>query len=75
MPGGPWCLTDVPAEQACLGIPHGIDVAADGALIVADAGHHRIDRVGRRITTVLARLPDGRILVTDPANNRVIELR
>ena len=47
MPGGPWCVTDVPAEQACLGIPHGIDVAADGALIVADTGHHRIDRVGR----------------------------
>ena len=42
---GVGCAWDVPARQACLWVPHGIDVDTDGGIIITDTFHNVITKL------------------------------
>jgi serine/threonine-protein kinase len=73
------------ASRERLAAPHGLAVAPDGALLLADTGNNRIVRIDPTggTTTVLARVtgprgldvaPDGTVYVVDSGANRVLRL-
>lgn len=74
-----------PAVLAQLARPHGLAIAADGALLVSDTGNDRIRRIdpGSGVITTLAQVaaPDGldvgsggTISVVDGLNRRIVRL-
>jgi hypothetical protein len=73
------------AVNAQLASPHGLGIAADGALLVADTGNDRIRRIdlGSGVITTLAQVPmpdgmdvgpGGTISVVDGLNRRIVQL-
>jgi hypothetical protein len=73
------------AVNAQLARPHGLGIAADGALLVSDTGNDRIRRIdlGSGVITTLAQVampdgmdvgPGGRISVVDGLNRRIVRL-
>ena len=74
-----------PAVNAQLARPHGLGLAADGALLVSDTGNDRIRRIdlGSGVITTLAQVatpdgldvgPGGTISVVDGLNRRIVRL-
>ncbi|HSS81416.1 MAG TPA: hypothetical protein VLK24_09495 [Gaiellaceae bacterium] len=74
-----------PALDAQLSAPHGLALAADGALLVSDAGNGRVRRIDpvSGVISALAQigrpdgldvLADGSIVVVDGQNDRVVHL-
>lgn len=47
VPDGPGCAWDVPALNACIWVPHGIDVDGEGNLIITDTFHNVITKLGQ----------------------------
>ena len=71
--------------NAQLSRPHGLGIAADGALLVSDTGNDRIRRIdlGSGVITTLAQVatpdgldvgPGGTISVVDGLNRRIVRL-
>ncbi|HVD49377.1 MAG TPA: hypothetical protein VNB50_05055 [Gaiellaceae bacterium] len=63
--------------------PHGLAIAADGAVLVSDTGHQRIARVGGGVVTTFAQIgqpdgldvaADGSVYVVDEEEDRVVHL-
>jgi sugar lactone lactonase YvrE len=74
-----------PALSAQFSVPHGLAVAADGALLVSDAGNDRLRRIdlATGLVSTLAQIgtphgldvaPDGTIYVVDSKENRIVHL-
>ena len=74
-----------PALQAQFSVPHGLAIAADGTLLVSDAGNDRLRRIDLTsgVVTTLAQIgtphgidvgADGTIYVIDSRANRVVHL-